>query len=140
MRKSTIYQVDAFTDKAFKGNPAGVLIIDESITAEWMQNMASEMNLSETAFIIPTGTDFRIRYFTPTNEVPLCGHATLASAHIIYETGLRKENETIRFKASGGELSIKKDADLIVMNFPTYPITTIGVSNGFKEIDDYCKE
>ena len=134
MRKSTIYQVDAFTDQPFKGNPAGVMIIDESITDEWMQNMAAEMNLSETAFIIPTGTDFRIRYFTPTNEVPLCGHATLASAHIIYETGLRKENETIRFKASGGELSIKKDADLIVMNFPTYPITRIGVPNGFKEI------
>ena len=134
MRKSKIYQVDAFTDEPFKGNPAGVMIVDESITDEWMQNMAAEMNLSETAFIIPTGTDFRIRYFTPTNEVPLCGHATLASAHIIYETGLRKENETIRFKASGGELSIKKDADLIVMNFPTYPITRIGVPNGFKEI------
>ncbi len=133
MNKRTIYQVDAFTDEPFKGNPAGVMIVDESITDEWMQNMAAEMNLSETAFIIPTGPDFRIRYFTPTNEVPLCGHATLASAHIIYETGLRKENETIRFKANGGELSIKKEADLVLMNFPCYPLNSIEVPGDFKE-------
>jgi len=132
MYKKTIYQVDAFTDQPFKGNPAGVMISDESITDEWMQNIAAEMNLSETAFIIPTGTDFRIRYFTPTNEVPLCGHATLASAHIIYELGIRKINETIIFKAKAGELKITKDSEWIVMNFPKYTLTRIDIPEDFR--------
>ena len=69
---------NAFTDEPFKGNPAGVMIVDELTTAGWMQNMASEMNLSETVFIIPKGSGFAIRYFTPAQEVRLCGHATLA--------------------------------------------------------------
>lgn len=133
MNKKTIYQVDAFTDEPFKGNPAGVMIIDESITDEWMQNMAAEMNLSETAFIIPSGNDFRIRYFTPTAEVPLCGHATLASAHVIFKTGLRNENDVINFKAKGGDLKISKQADWIVMNFPKYPLTKIAVPANFNE-------
>src|ERR1035437_65364 len=121
----TIYQVDAFTDNPFKGNPAGVMIVNEEMTSDWMQQVALEMNLSETAFIIPTETGFRIRYFTPTREVPLCGHATLASSHIIYELGLKSEHEPIEFKAEGGDLTITKENDRIVMNFPKYPITRI---------------
>ena len=103
---NTIYQVDAFTSIPFKGNPAGVMIVDEHFPAEKMQQLAMEMNLSESAFIIPNGNEFRIRYFTPNREVPLCGHATLASAHIIYELGLKKEDESIVFKAEGGNLSV----------------------------------
>src|SRR5690554_5673044 len=103
-----IYQVDAFTNEAFKGNPAGVMFVDSSVTEQWMQNMAAEMNLSETAFLLPVDNYFKIRYFTPTREEPLCGHATLASAHVVYELGLRKSNEPILFKAKGGELTTRK--------------------------------
>ena len=110
---NTIYQVDAFTDEPFKGNPAGVMIVKGEMTSDWMQNIALEMNLSETAFIIPNETGFRIRYFTPTREVPLCGHATLASSHIIYELGLKSKHETIEFKAEGANLSISKENDYI---------------------------
>ena len=89
---NTIYQVDAFTSIPFKGNPAGVMIVNEHFPTEKMQQLAAEMNLSESAFIIPHGNEFNIRYFTPNREVPLCGHATLASAHMIYELGLKKAN------------------------------------------------
>ena len=100
----TIYQVDAFTDEPFKGNPAGVMIVDKQIDSDLMQKIAAEMNLSETAFIIPNGDIFGISYFTPSVEVPLCGHATLASGHIIYELGLVSTHNTINFKAKGGNL------------------------------------
>jgi PhzF family phenazine biosynthesis protein len=132
--KKTIYQVDSFTDVPFKGNPAGVMILDAEADTGWMQNVAMEMNLSETAFVIPDGDDFRIRFFTPLREVPLCGHATLASAHIMYMTGIRDGKETIRFKAMESELVINKDADDIIMNFPAYPIREITTPPGFKEI------
>ncbi|MDD2265012.1 MAG: PhzF family phenazine biosynthesis protein [Bacteroidales bacterium] len=129
----TIYQVDAFTDEPFKGNPAGVMIVDERTPAGWMQNIASEMNLSETAFIIPKGSGFTIRYFTPAKEVPLCGHATLAGSHIIYELGLKKAHKTIAFSAAGGELTIRKDKDWIIMDFPQYPIKKMDIPGDFKE-------
>jgi PhzF family phenazine biosynthesis protein len=132
--QKTIYQVDAFTDRAFKGNPAGVMIIDEHLSDEWMQNMAAEMNLSETAFLLPVDNHYQIRYFTPTREEPLCGHATLASAHIIYELRLKKSNEPILFKAKGGELTIKKESDFIVMNFPEYPLKKIETPPLFRKI------
>ena len=128
-----IFQVDAFSDEPFKGNPAGVMIIDETMTSEWMQNIAMEMNLSETAFIIPGKEAFAIRYFTPTREVPLCGHATLASSHIIYEIGLKSEFEPIEFHAQGGNLKINKVNDLISMNFPRYPIDKINIHEDFKK-------
>jgi PhzF family phenazine biosynthesis protein len=130
---NTIYQVDAFTNTPFTGNPAGVMIIDDSFTASRMQNIAMEMNLSETAFIIPDGNDFRIRYFTPEKEVPLCGHASLASAHIIYETGLKEKNDIIIFLAEGARITITRENDLIAMNFPVYPVTPIETPVCFKE-------
>jgi PhzF family phenazine biosynthesis protein len=133
MVMKTIYQVDAFTDTPFKGNPAGVMIVDAGFTSGRMQNIAMEMNLSETAFIIPNGRDFSIRYFTPVREVPLCGHATLASAHIIYETGLIKKDETITFKAEGAKITVVREGNLLVMNFPVYPITPIETPFYFKE-------
>ncbi len=138
-----LYQVDSFTGEPFKGNPAGVMIVEENTSTELMQNIALEMNLSETAFLIPYNGDFKIRYFTPTKEVPLCGHATLASAHIVYELGLRMKSETIRFYAKGGDLTISMDSDLIVMNFPKYPVTKIDLhvdfikSIGFQPVEVY---
>jgi PhzF family phenazine biosynthesis protein len=130
---SIIYQVDAFTDQAFKGNPAGVMFVDETVTESWMQHMAAEMNLSETAYITPKGDSFGIRYFTPTVEIPLCGHATLAGAYILYQLGIKKENETVLFHAKGGDLVISKEEDWISMNFPVYPIQKIDIPVAFKE-------
>jgi len=130
----TIYQIDAFTAVPFKGNPAGVMIVDEHFPAEKMQLLAMEMNLSESAFIIPNGDEYRIRYFTPNREVPLCGHATLASGHLIYELGLKKADESIVFKAEGGELTITKQGDWIAMNFPAYPLTPMAVPATFKAL------
>jgi PhzF family phenazine biosynthesis protein len=132
--KQIIYQVDAFTDEPFKGNPAGVMIIDQQTDSDRMQNIAAEMNLSETAFIMLKGDIFEIRYFTPSVEVPLCGHATLACGHIIYELGLVSPNDTFTFKAKGGDLAIKKESDWITMNFPAYPLSEIDIPLDFKEI------
>jgi len=130
---SIIYQVDAFTDQAFKGNPAGVMFVNDTVTECWMQQMAAEMNLSETAYVIPRGAAFDIRYFTPTVEIPLCGHATLASAYLLYQLGIKKENESILFHAKGGDLAISKEGDWISMNFPAYPIQRMDQPTAFKE-------
>lgn len=144
MDNKTIYQVDAFTDEPFKGNPAGVMILSFPQTAEWMQQIASEMNLSETAFVTPQGSGFGIRYFTPTREVLLCGHATLASSHIIYELGLKAPDETLAIKAAGANLTVKKEDDLIAMNFPVYPFQKIDIHKefrrtiGFDPVDMYA--
>lgn len=129
-----IYQIDAFTNEAFKGNPAGVMIVDNDTSESWMQSMAAEMNLSETAFLIPEGTDFMIRFFTPTVEIPLCGHATLASAHLLYELGLKTPEEKILFRAKGGDLLVSKETDSIVMDFPAYPIQDIRLEKEFKSL------
>ena len=130
---NTIYQVDAFTDTPFTGNPAGVMIVDLGFTEGRMQNIAMEMNLSETAFIIPDDNEFRIRYFTPVREVPLCGHATLASAHIIYETGLKENHEPITFIAEGAKITVTMEGDRLTMNFPAYPLVPIETPSYFKE-------
>lgn len=128
-----IYQVDAFTDTPFTGNPAGVMIIDATMTTDWMQHLALEMNLSETAFILPSEKGYQIRYFTPTREVPLCGHATLAAAHVLYELGLKDQDDPIAFKAKGGDLTINKAGDWIVMQFPKYPLNTMDIPATFKQ-------
>ncbi|MDR2917915.1 MAG: PhzF family phenazine biosynthesis protein [Tannerella sp.] len=132
--KRILFQVDAFTDEPFKGNPAGVMIVREEVSTDWMQNVAFEMNLSETAFVFPKDNEFQIRYFTPTKEVPLCGHATLASSHIIYELGLIAANEMIKFKAAGADLTIKRENDLIIMDFPKYPIQKTYMHKNFKRL------
>jgi len=129
----TIYQVDAFTDRPFKGNPAGVMIVNTELTTGWMQNLALEMNLSETAFIVQQGGSFDIRYFTPTVEVPLCGHATLASAHILFEERFVEPGGTVLFNAKGGRLFIRREGTWIVMNFPVYSLSQIEVPAGFEE-------
>jgi PhzF family phenazine biosynthesis protein len=113
-----IYKVDSFTDKPFKGNPAGVCLLEKTRDADWMLNIAKEMNLSETAFLVKEGKDFNLRWFTPAVEVDLCGHATLASAHILWETGLLSPKETARFHTRSGLLTVTRQGDLMEMDFP----------------------
>lgn len=116
----TIYQVDAFTAVPFKGNPAGVCILEKEMPDEWMQNIALEMNLSETAFVFPGDKSWMIRYFTPSSEIPLCGHATLSSAHIMHETGIATPDQEIIFSSKAGMLNIRTSDGWIIMNFPAY--------------------
>src|SRR5512138_3439872 len=99
-----LYQVDAFTDRPFAGNPAGVCLLSKPADPAWMQNVAKEMNLSETAFLHPEGDGMRLRWFTPGAEVEMCGHATLASAHILWETQTLNATETARFYTLSGLL------------------------------------
>jgi PhzF family phenazine biosynthesis protein len=113
-----LFQVDAFTDQPFKGNPAGVCLLDAIHTDEWMRSLAAEMNLSETAFVLRQGDDFGLRWFTPTVEMDLCGHATLASAHILWETCAVPVEKVIRFHTLSGLLTITKNHDWIEMDFP----------------------
>lgn len=132
--QSIIYQVDAFTAEPFKGNPAGVCILDSKPSSTWMQNIAMEMNLSETAFVFPGDGLFKIRFFSPEAEIPLCGHATLAASHILYETGMVNQDKEILFSSKAGELKIRKKGNWITMNFPVYETEPIKSIPGFKAI------
>jgi PhzF family phenazine biosynthesis protein len=115
----SILQIDAFASQAFKGNPAAVCLLDEPRPAEWMQNVAAEMNLSETAFVVPrVDVGFDLRWFTPVIEVPLCGHATLASAHVLWESGELPPDESARFDTRSGRLTVARADGWIVMDFP----------------------
>lgn len=118
-----IFQVDAFTDQPFKGNPAAVCILSRKRDETWMQNVAREMNLSETAFLEKQKDGFTLRWFTPAIEVELCGHATLASAHILWETGMLKQEETAYFHTKSGLLTACLRDGWIEMNFPAEPET-----------------
>ncbi len=117
-----IYQVDAFTKIPFKGNPAGVCILAEEPDNGWMQNIAMEMNLSETAFVFHANGKRNIRFFTPEAEINLCGHATLSASHILYESGIIHPKEKIELFSKAGMLIIRKNGDWITMNFPSYPL------------------
>ena len=123
--KLPIYQVDAFTSEVFRGNPAAVCPLEEWIDDAKMQAIAAENNLSETAFFVKEGDRFHIRWFTPETEVKLCGHATLASSYVIFNE-LKHEGQVIRFhSARSGELSVTKNGDKLVLDFPAYPVTEI---------------
>jgi PhzF family phenazine biosynthesis protein len=113
-----LYQIDAFTDQPFHGNPACVCILDQPQDDAWMQSLSAEMNLSETAFVLKQSNGFGLRWFTPTKEVSLCGHATLASAHILWEDGCVPPAEKIEFHTLSGLLTIRKDGPWIEMDFP----------------------
>jgi len=117
----TIYQIDAFTDRPFSGNPAGVCIVDEPQDAGWMQNVAREMNLSETAFLHKQAEGYNLRWFTPAVEIELCGHATLASAHVLWEAGFLEPGEQASFHTLSGLLTGNRKGDWIEMNFPAKP-------------------
>ncbi len=116
------YQVDAFTDRPFAGNPAAVCLLDEPRDAEWMQAVAAEMNLAETAFVRQTGDGYELRWFTPKLEVDLCGHATLASAHALWAEGVQGKSDSIRFQTQSGTLTCSTDGDFIRLDFPLVPV------------------
>ncbi|HEY0672696.1 MAG TPA: PhzF family phenazine biosynthesis protein [Longimicrobiales bacterium] len=114
-----IVQVDAFTTEPFAGNPAAVCVMEETRDDAWMQNVAREMNLSETAFLYPEGNaSYRLRWFTPTVEVDLCGHATLASAHVLYESNAVDRHQQVRFQTRSGLLTAESEDGWIKLNFP----------------------
>ena len=116
-----ITQVDAFTEKKFSGNPAAVCILSAPRDEVWMQNIAREMNLSETAFLVKRSDGYDLRWFTPAVEVDLCGHATLASFHVLSEEGHVKSEETVRFHTRSGILTAKHNGDWIELDFPAMP-------------------
>jgi PhzF family phenazine biosynthesis protein len=113
-----MYIVDAFTDRPFAGNPAAVCFPEGTPEDAWMQRVAAEMNLSETAFLQPAKDGFGLRWFTPATEVDLCGHATLASAHVLWETGRLKPTESARFHTRSGLLTVERGPDSMTMDFP----------------------
>ncbi|MFQ5607267.1 MAG: PhzF family phenazine biosynthesis protein [Candidatus Zixiibacteriota bacterium] len=116
-----IITVDSFTDKPFSGNPAAVCVMDSPADESWMQSVAREMNLSETAFLYPVERGYNLRWFTPTTEVDLCGHATLASAHVLWEGGQVARESALSFQTKSGELGASLDGDIIELRFPLTP-------------------
>ena len=116
-----IFHVDAFAEKPFEGNPAAVCLLDADRSSEWMQSVAAEMNLSETAFIKPLKEAYELRWFTPAVEVDLCGHATLASAHIMWSERFVKPGEPIGFHSRSGVLTCRQAGDIIELDFPATP-------------------
>lgn len=144
MKKVKIYQVDAFTDKLFSGNPAAVCIVDKWLPEDLMQSVANENNLAETAFVVPKGKDFEIRWFTPTTEVDLCGHATLASAFVLFNV-LNYPDPIIRFYSPrSGLLTVSKNDTMIYLDFPTDTLELISdehsiieASIGMKPLEVY---
>jgi PhzF family phenazine biosynthesis protein len=118
MNKIRLFQVDAFTEKQFKGNPAAVCLLYDEISKDTMQAIAAENNLSETAFVVKVKDGFNLRWFTPTVEVDLCGHATLASAFILWQEGAIPEDETVRFYTRSGLLTAVRKGDWIELDFP----------------------
>ena len=129
----TIYQVDAFTSQPFTGNPAGVCLMPVHGDEEWMQQVAREMNLSETAFLNPDIGGYHLRWFTPTVEVDLCGHATLASAHILWETDTLPPDQEASFHTASGPLTARKEGEWIWMDFPALPPQAMTPPEGLEE-------
>src|SRR5579872_1376366 len=127
-----IYQADAFTDRPFAGNPAAVCILQQPVPDSWMQSLAAEMNLSETAFLVPAADLFHLRWFTPTVEVDLCGHATLASAHILWETGRLSLDRPARFETRSGPLTACRREQRIEMDFPALPAPKAPIPEGLE--------
>src|SRR5882672_5202899 len=116
-----VTQVDAFTNQPFAGNPAAVVILSKAADPTWMLNVAREMNLAETAFLVPQREGYDLRWFTPAVEVDLCGHATLASAHVLWEDGHLKPDAQARFHTKSGLLTADRRDGLIELDFPATP-------------------
>jgi PhzF family phenazine biosynthesis protein len=125
-----ITQVDSFTDRPFAGNPAGVCILEQAAPEDWMQRVAAEMNLSETAFLYRESDGYRIRWFTPVSESPLCGHATLASAHVLWQDGMEHPEQAIRFFTKSGLLEARRADGWIELDFPVIPHEQVGDTGG----------
>lgn len=115
-----LHQVDAFTNRVFGGNPAAVIQLESWLEDSLLLSIAQENNLSETAFLVKESTGYRIRWFTPAFEVDLCGHATLASAHVLFETG-QIDGPELRLQSRSGELIVRRDDDRLVLDFPADP-------------------
>jgi PhzF family phenazine biosynthesis protein len=128
-----IVQVDAFTSRPFAGNPAAVCVLPGPAETKWMSAIAAEMNLSETAFLHREDEGFRLRWFTPKVEVDLCGHATLASAHVLWEDGLLAESERARFLSKSGPLTAVMQDGLIELDFPASPVSPSPAPAGLAE-------
>lgn len=122
--KVPIWQVDAFADQPFTGNPAAVCVLARFPADQWMQRFASEMNLSETAYVVPMNDagNFRLRWFTPAHEVDLCGHATLAAAHTLFEQAMIGTDQPIQFHTRSGKLTCAQSALGIKLDFPASPV------------------
>ncbi len=129
----TVVQVDAFTNLPFGGNPAAVCVLGAAVDDRWMQQVAQEMNLSETAFLVPQSDGYSLRWFTPTVEVDLCGHATLASAHVLWSEGHLPPDTEARFHTRSGLLTARQQGDWIELNFPANPSTRITPSPELNE-------
>jgi len=129
----SIVQVDAFAERPFTGNPAAVCVMPAPADEAWMRNVAMEMNLSETAFLHPEGDGWRLRWFTPAVEVALCGHATLASAHVLWEHGVLGMEDEARFHTRSGLLTCRRDGDLVWMDFPAKPEAPADAIDGLAE-------
>ncbi|MBI9035689.1 MAG: PhzF family phenazine biosynthesis protein [Bacteroidales bacterium] len=123
--KIKIYQIDAFTNKVYSGNPASVLIMKEWLDEELMQKIADENNLAETAFVVKRDMDFEIRWFTPAVEVDLCGHATLAAAYVLFKYYSYEEDKITFYSRYSGELIVEKDGDKLTLDFPTDTISEV---------------
>lgn len=120
-----LYQVDAFTDRVFGGNPAAVVPLQKWLPVSVMQNIAAENNLSETAFFVPLDPgEYQLRWFTPTTEVDLCGHATLAAAWVLFHI-IGEQGEQVRFHTLSGELKVRRDGERLVLDFPARPATPV---------------
>lgn len=115
-----MFQADAFASRVFTGNPAAVMPLDSFLADAVLQAIARENNLAETAFLVPEGGEYRVRWFTPTTEVPLCGHATLASAAVVMER-LEPERDQVIFHSASGRLTVTRSGDRYVMDFPARP-------------------
>jgi PhzF family phenazine biosynthesis protein len=128
-----LYQIDAFSSQPFRGNPAGVCLLETSKPDQWMQAVASEMNLSETAFLLPEQDGYRLRWFTPAVEVDLCGHATLASAHVLFEIEKLASQAEAHFYSRSGLLTARRKDGWIELNFPSKPAETCELPAGLLE-------
>jgi len=131
--RQKITQVDAFTGKPFAGNPAAVCMLKGVADEGWMRNVAREMNLSETAFLYPRGGEFILRWFTPSVEVALCGHATLASAHVLWEEGRLVRDQQARFRTKSGLLTAELKGDWIELDFPAVGVEAANPPPGLIE-------
>src|SRR5436305_490595 len=125
-----IFVVDAFASAPFEGNPAAVCLLECDADDGWMQSVAAEMKHAETAFLVPRGNSYGLRWFTPTTEVDLCGHATLASAHVLWETARLQPGHAAKFETKSGLLTCTRDGEEIRMDFPAEPASLAGIDIG----------
>lgn len=132
LTRCPIFQLDAFADRAFSGNPAAVMPMAQFPDDAVLQSLAAENNLSETAFLVAEGDDYRLRWFTPSTEVPLCGHATLASAAVVMER-LEPERRQVRFQTASGILQVERIGGEYRMDFPARPSALIATPAGLAE-------